>query len=414
MSTSALNAANDRPPGDPSVASVGSLGLYEFFAGGGMARLGLGDGWECRFANDIDPVKAAAYVANWGDAELRTGDVATIGVEDISLPADGSPPDLFWASFPCQDLSLAGPGRGMARGTAPGRSAAFWPFFALCEALVRRRRAPRLMVLENVPGLLTAGKGADFARLITSLMQLGYHVGALMLDAAHFLPQSRPRLFIVACSGPPPAWAVTTGDAPDAYGQKGGSARGFGTLPALDTALARVPAHVRDRLAYWQLPAPGRRMQALRDMLLPDAEVPWRSLAQTAHVLGLMTPLHRARIDAIAASGRLTYGTLFCRTRRDPDGSKRQRAEARFDDCAGCLRTPAGGSSRQMLIRIEGSDIRTRLLLGRECARLMGLPDSFRLPGSEHDARFVTGDGLAVPVVAHLARHLLVPLLRGQ
>lgn len=381
-----------------------SFSLYEFFAGAGMARLGLGQAFRCRFANDINPVKAAAYVANWGDAELRTGDVATLGIDDLRLPdtgpdtgsPNGSAPDLFWASFPCQDLSLAGKGQGISA----GRSAAFWPFWDLCRNLAACGRAPRVIVLENVPGLLTARKGVDFSLLVAELVQSGYHFGALLLDAAHFLPQSRPRLFIVASHSPPPAWLI----GPDHSGE------GFGTHPALDAAIARLPMPVRDRHVAFSLPTPTRRMRGLRDMLLPDAAVAWRSAAQTAHVLGLMSPLHQARIAAIAASGRLIYGTLFRRTRTGPDGRKQQRAEARFDDCAGCLRTPAGGSSRQMLIRIEGTDIRTRFLAGRECARLMGLPDSFLLPGSAHDAQFVTGDGLAVPVVAHLAQHLLVPL----
>ncbi len=391
----ARNFADSR---DLSAQAAKSLSLYEFFAGGGMARLALGTDWDCRFANDIDPDKAAAYAANWGNAELRIGDIAGLAIGDLPLPVNGAAPDLFWASFPCQDLSLAGKGLGIAA----GRSGAFWPFWQLCRDLATLGRAPRLVVLENVPGLLATRKGADFPVLVSALVQIGYRVGALVLDAAHFLPQSRPRLFIVASLDPPPQWAAAESH----------PANRFGTQPALDAAIARLPEDLRDQWVDWHLPAPARLAVSLRDMLLPDTGAKWRSPAQTAHLLGLMAPLHRARITAIAASGRLTYGTVFRRTRKDPNGQRQQRAETRFDDCAGCLRTPSGGSSRQMVIRIEGEDIRTRFLTGRECARLMGLPDSYVLTGSEHDAQFLTGDGLAVPVVAHLARHLLVPLLR--
>ena len=79
--------------------------FYEFFCGGGMARAGLGPDWQCLFANDFDPKKAAAYRANWGGEELWCGDVAEVRAD--ALPGHA---DLVWASFPCQDLSLAGNG----------------------------------------------------------------------------------------------------------------------------------------------------------------------------------------------------------------------------------------------------------------------------------------------------------------
>ncbi len=78
--------------------------FYEFFAGGGMARAGLGDGWQCAFANDFDHKKGLTYQANWGaPGVLKVGDIRKI--ETTELPGTA---DLAWASFPCQDLSLAG------------------------------------------------------------------------------------------------------------------------------------------------------------------------------------------------------------------------------------------------------------------------------------------------------------------
>ena len=77
--------------------------FYEFFAGGGMVRAGLGGGWTCLFGNDFDAKKAASYRANWGSDELCIGDVASLKAADLPGRAD-----LAWASFPCQDLSLAG------------------------------------------------------------------------------------------------------------------------------------------------------------------------------------------------------------------------------------------------------------------------------------------------------------------
>lgn len=90
---------------------------------------------------------------------------------------------------------------------------------------------------------------------------------------------------------------------------------------------------------------------------------------------------------------------------------KVQRAEVRFDDVAGCLRTPAGGSSRQVILVVEGNRVRSRLISARETARLMGLADDYVLPARYNEAYHLTGDGVAVPVVRHLAHHIFEPLL---
>ena len=82
-----------------------TLGYYEFFAGGGMARAGLGPNWTCLFANDIDLKKARSYATNWGEHNFVARDVACLKSTDVPGRTD-----LAWASFPCQDLSLAGMG----------------------------------------------------------------------------------------------------------------------------------------------------------------------------------------------------------------------------------------------------------------------------------------------------------------
>ena len=155
--------------------------FYEFFAGGGMVRAGLGAGWSCLFANDIDPKKGACYSHNWGDSKLRLADVAELTTADLPGTAD-----LAWASFPCQDLSLAGSGAGL-RGK---RSSTFWPFWRLMEALAEEGRAPTVVTLENVCGALTSHGGKDFAALSAAIVGGGYRFGALVIDAVHFVPQS--------------------------------------------------------------------------------------------------------------------------------------------------------------------------------------------------------------------------------
>jgi len=179
-----------------------SASLYEFFCGGGLARLGLEPDFACVFANDIDRAKTRAYAAAFGDADLRQGDIWALNPAD--LPGHAA---LAWASFPCQDLSLAG-ARG---GLNAARSGTFWGFYRLIEALVREDRAPSVLALENVTGLLNSHGGEDFAALVVALDALGYRVGALEIDAALFTPQSRQRLFIVATRMAAPPHLIARG-----------------------------------------------------------------------------------------------------------------------------------------------------------------------------------------------------------
>ena len=140
----------------------------------------------------------------------------------------------------------------------------------------------------------------------------------------------------------------------------------------------------------------------------------WHTAAHTQYLIELMAPLNRRKVASAMALGRRTVGTIYRRTRPDENGTKRQRAEVRFDDIAGCLRTPAGGSSRQTILVVEGKTLRSRLLSPREAARLMGLSDDFRLPAGYNHAYHVCGDGVCVPVVRHIARHILEPLLKAN
>ena len=360
--------------------------VLEFFAGGGLARLGLEPAFRCVFANDIDPAKARAYRAAFGDDVMREGDIWHLSPED--LPGKAA---LAWASFPCQDLSLAGARRGLA---AP-RSGAFWGFHGLIEKLAQARRAPDILAIENVTGLLSSHGGADFTALIHALDALKYRVGALEIDAAHFTPQSRQRLFVVAARS-----------APAHLTQSGPSAPFHST--ALRGVVARLPDGLRKRFVWWRLNMPPTRNTRLAD-LIDDTDTAWDDAEKTARLIAQMSPLQRERLDALRQSGRREIGAVFRRIRVE-HGERVQRAEARFDGVAGCLRTPAGGSSRQILLFVEGDTVRSRLLNPREAARLMGVPDDYTLPEGQTAALHLLGDAVCVPVVRWLSNNLLEPL----
>lgn len=360
-----------------------------------MVRAGLGPAWSCAFANDLSPKKAASYRANFGGEELWVGDVHD--VTSTMLPGRA---DLAWGSFPCQDLSLAGAGKGFGG----ARSSAFFGFMATIAALRLEGRAPKLLALENVCGALTSRGGEDFSAIGRALSEAGYRFGAMVIDAASFLPQSRPRLFIVAVDHGVDIPEDLAGHAPDPSWSP----------PALVLAQSRLDEDVRAGWLWWRLPAPRANVAPL-DTLIERAprNVAWRSEAETQALLDMMAPLHRERIAAIGRTGERRIGTVYRRIRSDKAGAKTQRAEARFDGLAGCLRTPAGGSSRQTVIEVEGASVRSRLISAREAARLMGLPDDYVLPERYNDAYRLAGDGVAVPVVRHLAKHLFEPLLAG-
>lgn len=366
---------------------------YEFFAGGGMARAGLGDGWECLFANDFDLKKSQSYRANWGDGELVTGDVRNISTSALPRRAD-----LVWASFPCQDLSLAGGGAGL-KGE---RSGTFWPFWEIIKKLREEDRHPPLLALENVCGALTSHGGKDFAAICEALAKEDYAFGALVIDAALFVPQSRPRLFIVAVRGDVSIPASLKASAPSTPWH----------TRALQTAFSRLPDDLRARWIWWSLAEPPSRNVTLAELVGDEPNgVIWHTREETQSLLAMMSEVNRAKVEAATAFGRTMVGTLYRRTRRASDGGKIQRAEARFDNLAGCLRTPAGGSSRQTVLLVEDGRVRSRLMSARETARLMGLPDDYVLPPRYNDAYHLTGDGVVAPVVRHLAAHILEPVL---
>jgi DNA (cytosine-5)-methyltransferase 1 len=368
--------------------------FYEFFAGGGMARAGLGPDWQCLFANDFDPKKAASYAANWGADHLRVCDVAALTTDDLPGTAD-----LAWASFPCQDLSLAGAGAGLNG----ERSGTFWSFWKLIKDLDTEGRAPRLVVLENVCGTLSSHDGKDFASISSALSNSGYRFGAVVINAVHFLPQSRPRLFIIGVRKSSPIPRALISDGPE---------RGWHP-PALVEAHGKLSKGTQRDWEWWHLPAPSPRTLIFADLLEDEPKgVTWHTAAETQKLLGMMNPLNLAKVEAAKKAGGRRVGTIYKRTRADgPNGEKVQRAEIRFDDVAGCLRTPIGGSSRQTIMVIEGERVRSRLLSPREAARLMGLPDTYVLPDNYNDAYHLAGDGVAVPVVRFLAEHILEPLL---
>ncbi|HEY3265744.1 MAG TPA: DNA cytosine methyltransferase [Armatimonadota bacterium] len=364
------------------------LKYYEFFAGCGLVRQGLRADWRCIWANDIEPKKAEVYALNFGrDGQLpddfHLGDVANVSAADLPPGAD-----MAWASFPCQDLSLA----GWRRGVTARRSGTFWAFWRIMRDLYDTGDRPPVIVIENVAGLLY---GDNLLGLAEALAALGMQFGPLLIDARRFVAQSRPRVFVVAVDADVDCTEFL---------EPSPKERPWFTKPILD-AEAALPACLAPLWRYWHLPIPSQAPTPLSEIIRDSPSgVPWHTHQETLRLLGLMTECNRAKVRRAQDAGGRAVGLLYKRTRQG-----RQRAEVRFDGVAGCLRTPGGGSSRQTVVIVNEGTVRSRLLAPSEAAALMGASE-FRLPSGYNDAYRAMGDGVVAPVVSWLSEHLLAPL----
>ncbi len=359
----------------------------EFFAGVGLMRMGLEQqGWSADFANDIDEQKHEMYCGQFDE------DWVPFIVDDIhTLHADKVPTvTLATASFPCNDLSLAGARAGLNGGS----SSSFWGFIRILRDLGERR--PPMVLLENVTGFLTSHKGADFRDALITLNELGYSVDAFILDAANFVPQSRQRLFVVG----------TLESVSDHLRET------FGLTQQLESetrpkALTKfIEANDGIRWNIRALPDPPTNKRTIEDILekLPADAPEWWSEERALYLLNQMSPRHREQANRMIARSKCTYGTVFRRMRNE-----RSMAELRLDGIAGCLRTPRGGSGRQILFKAGKGKYYVRLLTPREAARLMGA-DKYKISVSPNRALFGFGDAVCVPVIEWIAKYYLNPV----
>lgn len=372
----------------------------EFFAGVGLVHEGLSEGgWECAWANDICSEKRDAYVANFGSKIFYLGDIwDCVGTPEL-IPDSSF---LYTASFPCTDMSLAGSRKGLA-GEESGT------LNAVLEILSQKNQQgnhPYMVMLENVQGFLTSHKGADVAFTVRALNELGYVIDLIELDAIHFTPQSRPRVFLFAARPEIASKLMKLKKKDDLLDSWWNI---FDSNPLLRTE--RIKNIVKSNgLLQWgafDLPPPPRRISTLADVIeleLNDNPHSWWPEDRKNYLFSQMSPLHKAALAKMISKGEYTYGTVYRRTRKGAPF-----AELRTDGVAGCLRTPRGGSSKQILIRAGLGDWSVRLLSPREYARLQGVGDHFALPSNSNKAYFAMGDAVCVPAIQFISKHILGP-----
>ena len=340
--------------------------MHEFFAGSGLVAYGLKGMFSPVWSNDISERKAAVYNANFLGAHFSLGDIKNVSGD--SLPSA----HLSWASFPCQDLSLA----GNQKGIFAERSGLVWEWLRVFDEL---REKPKIITLENVAGLLSSNDGDNYRSLHSALIQRGYKCGAICLNASVFVPQSRPRVFVIAVK--------KEVQIPD-------SIIGDGPCWLHNSSAIKLGKELEDWV-WWKAKKPEKRNSSITDVLDPKAAY------DKDDVLRLVPEQCMKKLN----SHEHVVATGYRRTRNG-----RQRLELRFDGVAGCLRTPGGGSSKQYVVIRENGQNHVRLLTVREAARLMGAPDSFMLPGTYNDGYYAMGDAVALPVAKFIGQAILLPL----
>lgn len=344
--------------------------LLDFFAGSGLVSHALRPYFREVWANDVCPKKAAVFHANHPNAPFCLCSITDVNGAGLPMST------LSWASFPCQDLSLAGVGKGI-RGK---RSGLVWEWLRVMDEMPQR---PPILTAENVLGLMSANKGAYYRELHLALEERGYRIGAMLLDAIRWLPQSRPRIFVVAVDKRISLPQNLVDDAPN------------WTHPTVIRNIAADLPH----WIWWRLPEPEQPTTRLSEIV--DYSLPCQDEPTSKKNLAMIPPAHRRLLEQCGLAAVPGYKRIR---------NKKQVLELRFDEVAGCLRTPTGGSSRQYIVIKKKDGWRTRILSPREAARLMGAPESFQLPGTFNDGYKAMGDAVAAPVAAHLAKHILSPL----
>ncbi len=238
------------------------------------------------------------------------------------------------------------------------------------------------------------------------LAKLGYWIDAFVLDSKYFVPQSRPRVFLIglhqSISTPLGVRKSSIDWLSDEWTRM---------IEATDRSIR--PLKLVERMRSTELPTgwiafhiprPKTSVAGLEKLIDQDDEQAWWDEAAVSKHYHMMSDRHRGLVDQALASGEPLVGTIY---RRKREG--KTRAEVRFDGIAGCLRTPRGGSARQIVVAIDQGKLRMRWMSPREYARLQGAGDYPLVPNTIQNL-YGFGDAVCVPVIRWIDEHVLTPV----
>lgn len=333
----------------PQSPSQGRFTFIDLFAGIGGLRRGFDAvGGHCVFTSEWNKYAQQTYAANYRDNRSIEGDITAVATDDIPDH------DVLLAGFPCQPFSIA----GVSKKNSLGRQHGFLDetqgtlFFDVARIIKAKR--PAAFMLENVKNLASHDKGRTFAVIVKTLTEeLGYKVWYKVIDAQHFVPQHRERIVIVGFRDEVPfSWNALN------LPQKG--------RIKLDSILHPEDGSEEPEVHFTQGPK-----GAVSDKYTLSDKL-WRYLQDYADK-------HRA------AGNGFGYGLVSS------------------EDVARTLSARYYKDGSEILVS-QGKDRNPRRLTPRECARLMGYPDDFRIPVSDTQAYKQFGNSVAVPVFEEVAR----------
>jgi DNA (cytosine-5)-methyltransferase 1 len=334
--------------------------FVDLFAGIGGIRMAFeGIGGRCLFSSEWDSYAQKTYVENYPGGHAINGDITEVDARDIPDH------DLLLAGFPCQPFSIAGVSKKNALGRAHGFACETQGtlFFDICRIIESKQ--PRAFLLENVKNLMSHDKGRTFSVIKRSLDDLGYDIHPRVIDGAHFVPQHRERILIV----------------------------GF---------------RKKDRVAFdWNaLPLPKKNEHKLNEILHrtdgTEPELLWDGDRFFTHAAKNIDPKYTLTdklwlyLQAYAEKHR-AKGNGFGFGLVKPEHVSRTLSARYYKD----------GSE---ILVYQGESVNPRRLTPRECARLMGFPDTFRIPVSDTRAYKQFGNSVVVQVMSHIAQ-LMQPIL---
>lgn len=327
--------------------------FIDLFAGIGGIRMAFeAIGGECIFTSEWDSYAQRTYIANFGEQHPIYGDITQISAENIPEH------NVLLAGFPCQPFSIAGVSKknslGRAHGFADETQGTL--FFDVARIIAAKR--PEIFLLENVKNLRSHDKGRTFEIILRTLQEdLGYHVFYKVIDGAHFVPQHRERIIIIGFREPVDFnWGMV--DLP---------AKGIHILgEILHKKMGEpIPASESDSFSYYDF----IKHQVLEKYTLTD---------------NLWLYLQNYKKKHAAAGNGFGFGLVT------PESVTRTLSARYYKD----------GSE---ILLSQGNNKNPRRLTPRECARLMGFPDSFKIPVSDTRAYQQFGNSVVVPVMKAVA-----------
>lgn len=327
--------------------------FIDLFAGIGGIRLAFEEiGGRCVFTSEWDLYAQKTYMANFPGGHPIAGDITKVHEDDVPDH------DVLLAGFPCQPFSIAGVSKKNALGRAHGFADETQGtlFFDVARIIAARR--PRAFLLENVKNLQSHDRGRTFSVILRTLRdELGYDIHWHVIDGAHFVPQHRERIIIVGFRNQKPFdWNALQLSDKGSVRLADILHRTDGGEPELASDEGRFFSHATNRV---------HDKYTLTDHL-------WQYLQDYA-------AKHRAKGNGFG------FGLV------GPKDISRTLSARYYKD----------GS--EILIKQRGRK-NPRRLTPRECARLMGFPDSFRIPVSDTRAYKQFGNSVVVPVIREVAR----------